>query len=442
MGTSLTPAGPKADQDLTYLSRSGALGPGGPGADQTASQGPNLGRLLQALKRFKWLVAGLTLAGLAGGYLATRYIEPEYVVSATIWIESPKQSRDGGPIQGDELLKADAWLELLRTYQVLDPVVRERKLYLSAARGPDSSLFRNFDLADRFLPGDYQFTLDKGGSSYTLRHRKRLVSETGTIGDSVGRELGFRWVPRPARDDYGKSVDFQVLTPREASMKLADRLVTVLRQQNFLSVTLTGPDPEETAETMNQLITRFVDEAARQKRAQLTLLAQVLDSQVVDQAQKLKTSEEALEAFRVGTVTLPREDAPVSPGLQLTQPTVFSQFFQLRTELQSVQRDRRAIEDVLNRAAGGALAVDAFNTIPSVKTAPDLQRVLTELSAAEADVRTLLTRYTEEYKGVRDARDKIATLREQTIPLYANALVEQLKVQEAELSNRIAASSR
>jgi capsular exopolysaccharide synthesis family protein len=410
--------------------------------DQSASQGPNLSRILQALKRFRWLILGLTAAGLAGGYVATRYIEPEYVVGATIWIESPSKERDAGPIRGEELLQAQAWVELLRTYQVLDPVVRERKLYLTAARGADSILFRGFNLADRFLPGEYELAVDKEVRTLSLRNTRRLVSETATVGDSLGQRLGFLWVPRPARSYAGKTIRFQVLTPREASVLLSEKLTSVLREQNFLSVQLTGIDPEDAALTLNHLIRRFVDEAAKQKRQKLTLLAGVLDSQVIDQAQKLKNAEEGLEAFRVGTVTLPREEAVVAPGLQFTQPTVYSQYFALRTDLEAVKRDRKAIEEVLGRAREGAMAVDAFNTIPAVKSAPDLQRVLSELSVAEADLRTMLTKYTDEYKGVRDLKEKIASIRGQTIPLYANALVEQLKTQERDLSDRISNSSR
>lgn len=441
MATSLTPAGMSPDRNLPQLGQLAGLGPAMPTAGPPASQGPSLTRILQALKRFRWLILAFIAAGLAGGFLATRLVDPEYQVVATVFIESPTKA-DTGPIQGEELLQARAWVELLRTYAVLDPVIRQRRLYLSGTGGENAPLFKGFDLADRMLPGDYEYSTDEDGRTYTLRHLKRMVTESGNVGDSVGQRVGFKWVPRPPRDFYGRKVTFTVLTPREASVGLSERLTSVLRELNFLALTLTGTDPEETAATMNLLITRFVEEAAEQKRQKLTLLASVLDTQVVDQAEKLKNAEQSLESFRVGTVTLPREDAPVSPGLQFTQPTVYSQFFGLRTELQSIQRDRRSIEEILVRAREGEMAVDAFNTIPSVKAAPDLQKVLGELSAAEAELRTLLTRYTDEFRGVQDQRAKIAVLRERTIPLYAAALVDQLKRQESDLSGRISMASR
>ena len=107
-----------------------------------------------------------------------------------------------------------------------------------------------------------------------------------------------------------------------------------------------------------------------------------------------------------------------------------------------LRRDRRAIEEVLTKVRAGTAAVDAFHTIPTVRAAPDLQRVLTELSTAEADLRVKLQRYTEEFREVKDARDRIQTLRDRTIPLYAEALVSQLGEQDKELSGRIASYER
>ena len=437
---SLQSAPPEPGAPLPYLPQTADLMANG-GRGEGEADGAQLLRLLFALKRFRWLIAGLTLAGLGGGFVATQYIEPLFQVGATIWIETERAGGVGSPIQGDRLLESRAWVELLRTYKVLDPVVRQQKLYLHAAVEADSVLFRDFDLADRFLPGEYTYTVSGDGRTYSLNHRTRQVADEGQVGDSVGRNVGFRWVPRPARAAFGQEIRFEVLTPREASVSLAGRLESTLREENFLSLRLAGPDPERTASTLNALITRFVDEAATQKRQKLTLLSEVLDSQVLNQAEKLRSAEETLEGFRVGTVTLPRDQTPVAAGLQFTEPTVYGEYFNLRTQRDAIVRDRQAIEAVLDRAKTGAMATDAFNTIPSVKNAPDLLLVLGDLSRAEASLRDSLTRYTEEYKGVKDLRAKINDLRTRTIPVYANALIVQLKLQENDFDSRIAIAS-
>src|SRR2546422_9734493 len=44
-------------------------------------------RILSALLRFKWLIAGFTLVGTAAGFGATRFLKPEYSDQAQIWID-------------------------------------------------------------------------------------------------------------------------------------------------------------------------------------------------------------------------------------------------------------------------------------------------------------------------------------------------------------------
>ena len=144
----------------------------------------------------------------------------------------------------------------------------------------------------------------------------------------------------------------------------------------------------------------------------------------------------------MATVTLPREETPVAPGLQMTQNTVYGNYLALRRQLDDLRRDRIAIEDLLARRQTDSLIIDAFHTINAVRQAPDLSRVLNELSTAEGELRSLRQRYTDEFKGVRDLLDKINILRTGTIPTYAQALVEQLKLEEGDLEGRIATASR
>ena len=422
---------------------------GSSGVESYATQpteGDSLGhavtRLRATLKRFRWLILALTLSGTGIGIVATRFIKPDYEVNATIWIETPSKGRAGTPIQGEELLDSRAWVELLTTFTVLDPVVQEQKLFIDVAQGPDSTVFKDFELAGEFVAGRFELVVDHASRTYTLHQQAGLYTESGALGDSIGRKLGWRWAPRigPGRRD--KKFGFEVVPPREASVKLANRLVSTLREDNFLVLRLRDKSARKAAAIMNALIRRYVDEAATQKRKKLTLLAQVLDTQVMGQANRLKAAEEGLERFRVGTVTLPREETTVAPGLAFTQPTVYTAYFAQRSSLDSIRRDRRDIEEVLGRTQGGEVAVDAFNTINAVRQAPDLQRVLGELSTAESELRGLRARYTEEKREVRDLVEKIHTLRTQTIPIYAQALVKQLKLREDELDQRIKIASR
>ncbi len=436
MASSMVPASQQEPSALSNYTGADGSAFGGGGHEQLKA----LRRLIAALRRFRWLILALTLAGLGGGILATRFIDPVYEVSASVWIETPGAGGRGasGPIQGEQLLTSRAWVELLRQYIVLDPVVRERRLYLPQAAGPDSALFAGFDLAERFMPGSYELTIGKDGRTLELVQTQRLIRQAGQAGDSLGRELGLLWQPRPGPEHFGTSVKFQIIMPREASQMLSQRVRTSLREERFLVLQFADKNPDHAAATLNALVARFVSEAARQKRERASLYVTELESQVAQAYERLQSAEASLEGFRVSTVTMPREEVPVAAGLQMTSQTVYGSFFQQRQAMEAIRRDRRALQDVLTRAAGGAVAVDAFHTIPSVANAPDLQRVLTELSVAEAQRRELLTTYTEEYRDVRILDEKIQLVRTQTIPIYANALIQQLELLEEELQERIA----
>jgi len=88
-------------------------------------------RVVQALWHFKWVVILFSILGTAGGIAAVRALKPTYVAQATVWIDVPDNRREpdrAGPIRPGGLLSADAWIDLLRTYVVLDQVVREQRL--------------------------------------------------------------------------------------------------------------------------------------------------------------------------------------------------------------------------------------------------------------------------------------------------------------------------
>ena len=102
-----------------------ALQSWGPPAQPAAqAQGAmSLGRYVSALKRYKWLIAIMTLVGVAGGVVATKFITPTYQVDTTIVIgESPDPK---GPVRPQVTLREEAWRELLLSFAILDPVARQ-----------------------------------------------------------------------------------------------------------------------------------------------------------------------------------------------------------------------------------------------------------------------------------------------------------------------------
>ncbi|MGH7701466.1 MAG: GumC family protein [Gemmatimonadales bacterium] len=413
----------------------------GLGPIEPQPQGVQWSRYLAAMRRYRWLMLLLTVVGTGLGILSTRFLKPLYTAGATIWIESKPESN--GPIRSGELLNSVAWVELLKTGVVLDSTSLRMKLYLTPAQSRDTILFRDFALADRFATGGFVLTLSDTGNQYDLTTVQGLRVESGTPGDSIGRQAGFLWAPPATLFRQAHKVKFSIVTPREASTGLASDLVTHMAEDgNFLRLTLTGNDPNRIAATLNTLTDQFVSVAAELKRRKLEILANTLAEQVKVTGAQLRDAENALESFRVRTITLPSEGVPVAAGLRSTEPTVISNFYKQKLDLEDLRRDRKAMEAVLAKARAGGLPVDAFQSIPAVRNAPDLTRALQELSNVEAELRALRYRYTDEHKPVRDLQDRITTLRNETLPAYASALIEQLRTQEQVLEGQISTAAR
>ncbi|MEO8029553.1 MAG: polysaccharide biosynthesis tyrosine autokinase [Gemmatimonadota bacterium] len=407
-----------------------------PGMAGVEPQGIPWSRYLAAVIRYRWLILVLTAIGLGLGLTATKFIKPAFTAYATVFVERPSE-RDG-PIRPEGLLDNTGWPDLVRSSVVLDSTSLRMRLFLENDP-PDSALFADFTLADRFATGAFVLSVSPDGQRYEVNDRQGIRVDAGIVGDSVGRPMGFRWVPDHLAQLRGRKVRFTILTPRDASTMLAVKLDVRLPPEggSFMILSLIGPDPQKIAAVLNTIAEQFVGVAADLKKRKLQVLSNTLEEQVRTTRSEAERAENSLEVFRTRTITLPNEGVPVAAGLVATQPTVIANFFKQKMDLEGLRNDRKALENVLAKTQAGELAVDAFQTIPAVRYAPDLTRALTELSNSEAELRALQNRYTDEYAPLRQLKDRIAVLRTQTIPAYANALIAQFKSQEETLNSQI-----
>src|SRR6185436_4300310 len=112
-----------------------------------------------------------------------------------------------------------------------------------------------------------------------------------TVGDSIGRSLGFRWAPTSAlmRD---RTLKFKVVPPRTASIALRGNLQAILPPNaNLLRVQLQGAEPEVIARTTNALLHQFVATAATLKNRNLIELAAALERQLNYAETQLREAE-------------------------------------------------------------------------------------------------------------------------------------------------------
>ena len=412
-------------------------------------------RVMSAVLRFKWLIGGVTLLGTVAGFGAARVIRPQFGAQATIWIDaSERRGEDRGPIRQGQLLDPQAWVDLLKSYVVLDHVVREQRLFVNPKARADGPLLSTFQVNGEYRPGAYRLGVDSDRRTYTLATAEGQVVERGTVGDSIGTRLGFAWAPAAATLPADRAVEFGLATLRDAARSLADSLNAQLDVEgNFLRLELRGPDAPRITGVVNAVAERYVQVAADLKRKKLTELTKILGEQLQSAQDNLRRSEAALERFRERTITLPTDrPAPVAlgaaggagGGAQVGESDPkFGSFFNMQFDRERVQQDREALQRLLAQARDSAgISADALAVVGPVQSNPDLAAALTELTSKRASLRALRYRYSEQYPLVQRLVGEIATLERQTIPALARGLIDQLTARQTELDRRLGADSR
>jgi capsular exopolysaccharide synthesis family protein len=415
----------------------------GPRPPAPGGEGGDLLRLAAAVYRRKWWVLAALAAGLGAGWGAAGLVQPQYVAQGTVWVETTERGAAAqGPIRSAQLLQSYAWVELLKSYTVLEHVVREERLYVQPASPADAGLLAGFGLAERFAPGRYRLEAGPGGA-WVLYGPGGAEVERGAAGAPVGARAGFAWTPPAAALRPGRTTEFTVHSPRDVARGLAEGLETRMAEDgHFLNLSLQGSDPRRIASTLNATMRRYVEVAAQLKRARLDELTGILEEQRQYAERNLRDAEIALEGFRVRTVTLPSsQSAPVAPGLALTRDPVFGSYFDMKVAREDLRRDRQALERIAAQSATGAIGFDALAVIPAVQQNPELAQLLTERTQKRAELRALQSRYTEEHPPVRRLLEELDAAERMAIPTAVRQLSAQIAAREGELQGRIDGAS-
>jgi succinoglycan biosynthesis transport protein ExoP len=410
--------------------------------ERPGGQGLNLRRYVSAVWRRKWLLAVALVVGAAGAAGAYTFLGVRYTALGTIWVRGGGGQGNVGPIAQGQLLQQSSWTDLLKSFAVLDTVAASQRLYLSvpAAYAP---AFTSFSLADRFRPGSYVLDVAADGRRFTLTSNAGATLQTGTLGDSIGAPLGFRWQPKASAFPAGTSVRFQVRSPRDAARILQDQLTSRMDPGgNFISLSLSGADPRKIASALNAVMDQYVAVAAQLNRSKLDAQLKILEDQLGATEQALRQAERDLQDFRVKTITLPSDaSTPIAPGLQMTQTPVIARFFQMKVDLEQTRRDREQLQHALDSISQGTVRIESLEAVPEVGKSSELTQALGELVTLRAQLRTLRNNYTDDYPPIQDLLRQIATLEHQTIPAMARAVVNELRSRENVLSRMVDSAS-
>lgn len=416
----------------------------GGGSDSAAK----LRRYWAAVKRFKWLVIILAAIGTTAGVIATRYVEPVYEARGSVWVSdvSAGMGARGGAFRPPTLLPTGAWVQLVKSFAVVDSVVAKMHLFVKPGSWQDSIAVQGLMPTPKITPGDYTLNVDAAGSGYTLSEAQRGVVEKGTLGDSVGRSVGFAWVPTLASLQGRRTVRFGIVQPRTVSVDLINRLdVSMQENSNFLVLTLSGPNKWETAALLNAWMQQFVATAAVLRKQNMLEEASNLDIQRAAAERTLRNAEAALQAYRTQNITKPSEVTAAAPvgGIGVVGPSdaLASAYFQRQATLTQLEQDRQALEQVVTAGRDGTLQADRVAQIPAVANAPSLQLAIRDLVDKEAKLNQARQSYTDFFKPVQALSTEVQELRTKVIPNLAAQQAELLRQRERQISQQIRTDS-
>ena len=407
---------------------------------------------MAAVRRYKWLILGLTIVATGLAAVATKFIAPEYEVRATLWVASaparPGAERSG-PIRSAELLNAGAWIELFRSYRVVDEVVRKLAMYVVPEDPTDKPLFAQFGLAERFATGVYRLTLDRAAKKWVLSTDTGALVERGVAGDSVGRAIGLQWMlPAAAFDGTGeREVRFIVIPPRDKSLDLLNRVGNRMAQgSNFLWLTFSDVDGVLAQRTLNTWVDEYVRVAADLKKRNVVEFARILEGQLHFAEKATQDAEAAYQNFRVNTIILPTEGGPVAArGVENERDPALASFFDQKIEYDNLRNDREALEQAMANAAAGKTPYEGLLFIPSVAVSPGaeaLREAFRAQYALQADLRVKQQTFTAQHPAVIELNTSLDALRKQTIPQLGNQLLMQLRERERDYERRIQNATR
>ena len=397
---------------------------------------------MDALKRHVLLILGVVVAGSALGLFAARRVKPVYEAQSKVWIAAGG-SQQSGPIRPQQLLPATSWDELLRSYAIVDAVVRSLGLNVSYKEPADSVFFSSFQSLPSLHPGAYVLRTQPGGR-YSLSTGKDIVIERGTVGDSIGRKVGFGWAPDAQLLTPGRTLSFSVSTVRGASAGLiASVRASVPDDGQFLTVRLSGSDPRRTAKTLNAWVEQFVASADELKKRHLLEFKSILSDQLRVTESQLQAAEVQLERFRVSTITLPSGGTATGLAAPGTADPSIAGYFMQKGNLGEVQSERMALQHMIADAKGGPIEPQAFLRLPAIlNDAPQLRAAIEELSSRQAALRTERQFLTDANPRVKQLSETIRTLQNETIPQIAQSVLQTLQMRERDLNTRVNTGSQ
>lgn len=421
---------------------------GGPASEGDA--GLSVSQLVGALLRRKWLILASAVLGIGAGYVAFGFQAPSYTVQALVQVgERDQRSVGVTAIEVGQRLSPISWAGLVRSNRVLERVVDDLNLFVSAQPPTPPDAFLDARVIGTIRAGAYTVTVGESGGIVQLVTADGRVVETHSIdefrvrsseGESeesgnsavLGHSVGVNLNLSPALLQPGTEMPFFLQPRRDAAVGVSRGLRVETGMSAFMSVGMSGSNPYWLARIVNSVVDNFVAEATDLARAQSEGLSGTLEEQLRSAERELQAAEAALENFETQTISRPDLSARGAGG-----GGAETELLELRLELDRLTRDRERIQSVLVRTdEDGSLGVQALEAIPTVRESSELLAALEEVTERRAELRSILVRYTPEHPVARDVRQELDELEQTAIPAIARELVQDLDARIGDLSSR------
>jgi capsular exopolysaccharide synthesis family protein len=433
--TDLPPSGPNRNLPVAMSQGDGAptlfVG-GGRHTAQAAAETDSVpwARYIDALKRYWWIVVIVMGMGAVVGQYLKKQAQVEYTTDATILITTTRTNApQRGPILAQPLLTSSSWQDLVKQYSIIEPVVRRLSLNVEFSAA-DAALANTFTLDSTFQAGRYRLTVDSTGALYTLAMQEGGVIGRGTVGDSIGHDLGFNWAPTSALLTPRRVVDFSVSSLRAKARSLRGKINADIPGQDgqFMILRLSGDDPRRITATLNAWVEEFINTATEMKKGSLTGVLKVMSEQLGTVDSQLNAAQEALQRFQEMNAT----------ELPSTQSSTGSPYYQIRSSRDAARDDRTLLEDIAQKVRNGTATEQDYLTVPAVINGwPLLNPAIQRLGAAEG----LLVRnqglFASNSPDVQTARANRDALKRDTIPAMVNNIVALLRSRERDYTAKL-----
>jgi capsular exopolysaccharide synthesis family protein len=400
-------------------------------------------RLLGLLWSRKWWILGITTVATVAAFFVTRaVVEPVYEAKSTIWLD--ESARRGGAITSEDVLEGEGWVDLMRSYAVVAPVVMAERLYVEpkAPSQANRGWFADIEVGEDVVPGEYTVHVQDGG--YRLTRDGTGLVETGRMGSLIGNSSGFRWQPDLSLLKGVEEVRFELLSPRLAALGLRSSLLAGFNKEaSLIKVSIYWNDAQESATILNGVVDNLMSTAFDLKTRKQAEIVNILEQQTEYAAEQLRERELALESYRIETATEPIDlrALPIAGAEQTRQP-VFDAYFEQRLQARRIQTDIDQLRTLLaDRSSSTGINELALQQVPSIYMDPDLQTALEELNDKEATRRALLYTYTAQHPEVEEITNEIQELRRNVLPTMVGTLIVELNDRTALLQQELTAQA-